>query len=182
MEGDCRLTGCFWNATGSTSPFPSARSTCRAPGRRCWPASLCRPPFTSTTTNPTGLMTKVTTRSKRPRGQGTRLPRQSPADPRWPLWQGSASSRRLPQRRALLFSQVKELLSQKHLPPPDATATTVPGHRLCWVSRDLGHQDVEERAASGQLSAPGSTQPFSFSLLARFLSVPRAFYIFTKRC
>lgn len=52
---------------GSIYPFPSARSTCRVPGKRCWPASRCKPPFTSTTTtSQTALILKVTAQRKRP--------------------------------------------------------------------------------------------------------------------
>ena len=35
----------------STCPFLSVKSICRAPGRRCWPVSPCKPPSTSTMTS-----------------------------------------------------------------------------------------------------------------------------------
>lgn len=37
---------------GFTYPFQSDKSTCRALGKKCWPASQCKPPSISTTMNP----------------------------------------------------------------------------------------------------------------------------------
>ncbi|XP_062031272.1 protein ripply3 isoform X2 [Lepus europaeus] len=86
---------------GSIYPFPSARSTCRVPGKRCWPASRCKPPSTSTTTSQAALILKATAQRKRrgPWVAGTRrrnVAQGHRAEPGWytELQEGVAPSAR----------------------------------------------------------------------------------------
>lgn len=49
-----------------TCPSLSVKSICSAPGRRCWPVSLCKPPSTSTMMSPTQRRSRRKTPSSPP--------------------------------------------------------------------------------------------------------------------